>query len=49
MFTHKYEIFISKSTHEVHIAEGMSKELLQKTKQLPVNKESLLFLSMKQH
>lgn len=29
MFTHKYEIFISKSTHEVHIVEGMPKELLK--------------------
>lgn len=29
MFTHKYKIFTSKSTHEVHIAEGMPKELLK--------------------
>lgn len=39
MFTHKYEIFILKCTHEVYVAEGMHREMLmQKSSNTPVNK-----------
>lgn len=44
MFTHKYEIFISKSTHEVHIVEGMHRKLL-KQNQVTASEKGVSILS----